>query len=50
VLHEHVVANGIHEGAEPFRLAQAAISPQNREDPRKSFLAHVFDCVQGLES
>jgi hypothetical protein len=45
-----VVANGIHEGAEALGLAQAAISLQNREDPRESFLAHVFDCVQGLES
>ena len=50
VLHEHVAANGIHKGAEALGLAQAAIFPENREDPRKGFLAHVFDCVQGLES
>ena len=50
MLHEHVVANGIHEGAKAFGLAQAAISSENREDPGKGFLAHVLDCVQGLES
>jgi hypothetical protein len=50
MLHENVIANGIHEGAEAFGLAQSTVLAQDREYPRECFLAHVFDCMQGLES
>jgi hypothetical protein len=44
-----MIANGVYERAQALRLAQAAVLAKNREDPRKGLLAHIFDCVQGLE-
>jgi hypothetical protein len=45
-----MIANRIDKRAEALRLAQAAISAQNREDARESLLTHVFNCLKGLES
>jgi hypothetical protein len=49
VLKENVVADGIDEGAEAFGLAQGAWLAEPGENPGKGLLAHVLDCVGGLE-
>jgi hypothetical protein len=49
MLKKHMVAYLIYEGAEAFRLAQAAVLAQNREDTGKGLLAHILDGLRGLE-
>ena len=46
MLKKHMVADHIHKGAEALRLAQAVLA-QNREDPGKGLLAHIFDGLRG---
>jgi hypothetical protein len=50
VLQKYMIANGVDKGAKALGLAQAAVPPENRKDACECFLAHVFDCVQGLET
>jgi hypothetical protein len=44
-----MIANGVYERAEALRLAQTAVLAKDRENPCKGLLAHIFDCMQGLE-
>jgi hypothetical protein len=45
-----MIANHIHESAQAFRLAQAAVLLQNREDTGKGLLAYVFYRMRGLQA
>jgi len=43
VLEENVVANGIHEGAQPIALANTPVGTQRTKDAAEGFLTEVVD-------
>lgn len=49
MLEEDIIADGIDEGSEAFRLSQCARLVQTSEDAGKGFLTHVLNCVGRLE-
>jgi hypothetical protein len=49
VLEEDVIANGIDEGTETFRLAQGAGFSKAGKDAGKCLLAHVLNRLGGLQ-
>lgn len=50
MLEQHVIADGIHERPEAVCLTKSFAAAQDRKNPSKDFLAHVFDRFPGIES